>query len=268
MDVAKTDQVLSELEADKADLVVLPEALPDSRKVDNHTDTINGLYERFERAGYDFSSVNNFDADRRGDARQTGIALRRGAGINGTPEPIRLATRNAWYLPHVMPGTARQIEFFGVHLNDRGNDERKVQIDALASRLNPEAEQIVIGDINADYKTTAFRGFCRVLGLATSFIPESQPKKLTNNLPTPGRIRSIARRLDEATDGTTMRELLELGLHDADELHQPTSTRMKFLLLSLDRGLVSEGVVTSDFKVAPQTVSDHSFVSFKASVRD
>lgn len=261
VDPAKSDRVLDELADAAVDVCVLPEVLPAGHEMVDARG-------RFDRAGFDFLSQDNEDADNRRDTRQTGVAVRRGAGISQTPSSIRLATRNAWYLPYVMPGTARQIEFFGVHLNDRGNDERAVQIDALEQNFTADTEQIVVGDINADYESTAFRGFCRFLGLATSFVPESQPKKLSRNLPTPGRIRSIARRLDEATDGTTMARLWKLGLHDADPNHQTTTERMKFLLLSLDRGMVSENIITSDFKVGRQTVSDHRLISFAAEVSD
>lgn len=256
---AKSDRVLDELIHHRVDMCVLPEVLPADYSV---TDTT----QRFARAGYAFLSVNNDDADERLDARQTGLAIKQTADISGQPEVVRLQTRNAWHMRHGTSDSHVKMEYFGVHLDDRGNAEREVQIQSLLNHIQPGADVIITGDLNADYLSTPYRPFCRFLGSVTRHIPETQPRKLTGNLPSPGRMRNLSRRLDELTDGTTMQRLVDAGLQDADVLRQPTTTRLGFLRLALDRAMVSSNVVVSDYQVAPQTVSDHSLVSFTATI--
>lgn len=157
--------------------------------------------------------------------------------------------------------TRTPIHFLGMHLNDRNEALRQIELDAvLKSIKETNSPVIVAGDLNSLHKIDAKGGIFRSaryvhLMVKLKLFPMTAPtgEPMPNTF---GRRNSKLFRLHEIAGGKTIQRLLENDLHEADAYHNPTFPADS-PLVQLDHILVSSSFIVKEFKRLPAGASDH-----------
>lgn len=160
----------------------------------------------------------------------------------------------------VDPDTGQTVRIFGIHLDDRNEENRLRQVENLLPLINSSSSPVIaIGDFNAMHSASVPARILRngaVLG-AIDILPHPRSK-------------DILRRLSEMASGNTMREIEDsTTLVDADPKKRPTTTpKMRdqewmpsIRMAQIDHILVSPEIAVSDFGVARDGGSDHRAIS-------
>jgi len=154
----------------------------------------------------------------------------------------------------------QQIHLLGMHLNDRDEAKRQVELDDLLQLIDVDTPTILTGDMNTIHKQEAkgkmFRKAKRIhmlvrLKLHPKTDPTGQP--MPNNR---GRIGSVMYRLHEMASGKTITRLLRSGFTDADPTHQPTCPASN-PYAQLDHTLITDHLTVKGFERLPEGSSDH-----------
>ncbi|MGB4767977.1 MAG: endonuclease/exonuclease/phosphatase family protein [Candidatus Saccharimonas sp.] len=187
-----------------ADIVVVPEfgRLEDlEQRIDN---AIGSLGYEVILVPYDDDSLSDNDA--------SGMAVLSRIPVVQTRLHKFGGVRNAVEL-HVQLG-ARQVRIYGLHLDDKREETRMLQVKDLAQSIatHPQLPTLVLGDMNAMYRGAAFARVSR-----------SRMVKRASQRVRHEQLLAIALRLQEMAIGTTI-EFIEhhTPLHNLDPKHKLT----------------------------------------------
>ncbi|HWB38620.1 MAG TPA: endonuclease/exonuclease/phosphatase family protein [Candidatus Saccharimonadales bacterium] len=247
-----TVNVLSEFRQLNPDVAVISEAYAEGK-----TTLVDGVLEAFDAQGYHVTDVPYNDDDGRED-RHNMIVLARKEFVASTA-PIRLATRTAVALTLRHPDTKREIDLYGVHLDDRHEERRLGQATTLLADVDPNTPTVIAGKFNALDRTDPDARKLRMVAPLTKLLPSKDPAPGGRRSPIfPRRFGSLAQRLTEMADGGTMAVFDEAGFTDADSQHLPTKGRFH-----LDRILLSDGLKIQNGTFHSKTVNgfDNSLIS-------
>ena len=156
-----------------------------------------------------------------------------------------------------LPGGKDMLRVFGVHLDDKTEESRLVQIAELGDLLNKPhvGEVLVMGDFNA---MTAESLTSKIL--RTKYAGAMGKRFITEQL------RSMSERVNQMAIGSTIATLLEISsLHDLDGRHRFTISGKQrgmewfpaIRLAKIDWIFGSKNVHTIHYKVLPDSGSDH-----------
>jgi endonuclease/exonuclease/phosphatase family metal-dependent hydrolase len=135
---------------------------------------------------------------------------------------VRLATRNAIRMVINNSRLGNNLSFFGLHLDDRSEESRLDQVDALLSIIDPNDRTIVAGDFNSMNRETAAAQIALKLGeLGARWRPESiDPNVETGKRTLVAKLYGVS----EMAVGAPMRRLTDAGFEDSDNSYFPSST--------------------------------------------
>lgn len=244
-DARRAVRVLRAVQRWRPDAAVLLEAWRDDR----YTSLLDGVLEDFGNSGYDVVHSLYGDAGRPYQHGIIGIVRRE---VAAAPQIVSLGSRNAvrMSLPDASGGVP--VEFLGVHLDDRSEQERLRQVERLIEMVKPCSRVVVGGDFNAmhgaDWRAQALRA---VRPLAQHMQPAEHHHHWTP--PQLQRIGSLAARLTGMAAGTTLQQLEAAGFTDTSTERPPTKGPF-----NLDHILV-RGVQGFELRVdsVPPSLSDH-----------
>jgi endonuclease/exonuclease/phosphatase family metal-dependent hydrolase len=179
---------------------------------------------------------------------------------------IGLGTRNALDIRVGRAGSSAEMRIISPHLDDRQENNRNSQAQALISQLSPGEANVVIGDFNSLYRGDLWPTIVRhTIG---KIIDHERPVTVTEYIDQGklARANSLARRLAEIADGGNALEVFaRVGLSDADPMHRP-SFPARLPLLHLDRCFLSSEVRLDEFSVMPfMRGSDHRAIKARLS---
>lgn len=239
-----------------SDIVFLPEAFDGSKKVESDI-----LY-RLEELNYSFVAVPyNEHSDRQFQAVVDPHML-----FLSKLEVVRHQEcrpgdiRNMIVADVIDPASHQVVRFFGVHLDDRNEENRLCQLDDLVPLITAsEFPAVVMGDFNAMYSSSMIARFLR--------------NQLTRNvldLLPHHQIKDVLRRLSQMAIGDTLQKLEGMtDLVGADAEKRPTTTpKMRGLewmpsirLAQIDHIFVSPDIKVGNLSIAKDGGSDHRAIS-------
>lgn len=189
-----------------ADVVYVPEA----RRIDEVPQAIRAL---FTTHGYTVFECLYDDAGR--EVQEPDVAR---SSLFLSRVPTKKHTKRRYDELRQLPiltvekdGTALTIA--GVHLDDRSEKDRIVQVKAIVKKFRSTTPLVLMGDFNAAHRTRQTALYrLRAIRMLAKRIPHSF-------------LQSVVQRFLEMSDGQALR-LLEDGLNvrDADYRHRPTAT--------------------------------------------
>jgi endonuclease/exonuclease/phosphatase family metal-dependent hydrolase len=245
-DPTRTDALQTELLQVGPDIAVLPEAAAEDANVNSES-----MY-RFREAGYTVHTANYDDTDGRKDRHKLVVLAKE--DLEHTADILRLAGRTAICVEF----TNSDLQFLGVHLDDRNEKTRQSQtVDAIEA-LNSAA--IVAGDFNAMHHADPRAKALRALRPIAMLLPSQNPvpgvkqSKIT-------RIGSIAQRLTGMADGGTLELWKTAGFTDLAADYTPTMLAGNRATVQLDHVLTRGVVVTEPTHVLGLSGSDHHAIS-------
>jgi endonuclease/exonuclease/phosphatase family metal-dependent hydrolase len=238
-----------------ADVIVLPEA--------HHGTVADGVDERLQQYGYHWHDVMYSDIahDTTGDDRSEPVYLR---VLSRLPiEEVREVRfgdiRSLLRIVVVDPETQRRIRLFAIHLDDRAEVLRMIQVKAIVHHLAGERlPTVLLGDFNAVWDGPMARVMrSRLVRWLASHMPGVW-------------LRSVATRFTDMASGTTLDILAEeAGVRDADVNRQPTATPKLYgvewlpsiRIAQLDHILLSSDLAATHVEVAGDGGADHRAIS-------
>ncbi|HEU5375538.1 MAG TPA: endonuclease/exonuclease/phosphatase family protein [Ktedonobacteraceae bacterium] len=236
------NQISKKLSKLPNDVLVLPEAYKEGsaqgRKV------VNGI----RAAGAIIADVPYNDADTRKDRHHLVVV--------GNPEvvecikPIQLVGRTA-----LLACLRGGIDIIGVHLDDRQEDMRRRQTEALLNQVDPKRPTIIAGDMNSMHRDGWHaKALRKVAPLAKVVLPTAEPGEKQSKIE---RVGSLATRLTMMAEGGPIKMLERVGYKDADSRWQATKG-----FVQLDHILVPKWMEVAKFAVQPmKDLSDHHAIA-------
>lgn len=241
-----------------SDIVVVSEAYgTDDTTSDELREDINGRIADFsEQQGYDYTQQIAYEEyDKRSleespKGYETYLMVLGRQAIKGT-DSIRLGGRNALSLDIIDDQTNIKIKGIAAHFDDRNESLRQSMVHSLVENLDTNNPSILMGDLNALHANS---WPARLL--------QTDVARLIANLSITKHMKLITNRAIEMSDGSVMRDLVDLGLRDAD-IHHNSTYKLGFITFGqLDHIMVAKlGVVDGSFKVNNFRGSDHKAIS-------
>lgn len=249
------DHILSEIMHLNADVIVLPEASDGSNLASHIKMAITAKSYKIFTATYKDSGTRKYPA-----VTNPTIMLLSRLPVKNVCQTRDGDIRTLLTADITDPDTGYTYRLFCIHLDDRSEKNRLIQIKNLLKEIEKSTYPVILaGDFNSmhkrDYKARLLKGFAL--------------KNISRLIP--GReVRDKLERLFEMAEGSSLDQLeSKAGLRDADKRHQPTTTakmRGQLLLPSLrlvqlDHIFVGPTVKFLDFKVSSDGGSDHRAIS-------
>jgi hypothetical protein len=235
------DQISEKLLKPPNDVLVLPEAYKESSAQGQNI--VNGM----RVAGAIVADVPYNDVDSRKDRHHLVVA--------GNPEvveciePIQLVGRTA--LRACLKGG---VDVIGVHLDDRQEDMRLRQTEALFDQVDPKRFTIIAGDINSMHRDHWRAKVLRRIAPIAKLLPTAEPGEKQSKM---ARIGSLATRLTMMAEGGPIEMLEQAGYEDADPRRQATKG-----FVQLDHILVPSWMEVVKFAVqSMKGLSDHHAIA-------
>lgn len=247
------NQAVEMVKSINADLLFLPEAfLESSQGLPKKTvDNLEAIGYKIYHTPYD----DNLDLRQRTDSHDLSMAI-----LSKIPleqfKVIRLGNyRNAIHA--TIKHESKNIEIFGVHLDDLSESTRINQLNDLIPTINKSnSPTIILGDFNAMHGNDLWPARF----LRTGFI-----KFLSNFI-----WSDVFKRAIEMATGDAI-QLIETktNLTDIDTKHQPTTTPKltgyewlpSIRLIQIDHIFTSPNIKASNFKIYPDGGADHRAIS-------
>jgi endonuclease/exonuclease/phosphatase family metal-dependent hydrolase len=254
------ERIVSEIEQLDADVVALPEAY-----LETPADDVD---EMLKSLGYEWYDTSYQDRERNEPNAWPEVHMRMLSRL-----PIHSAEQVRWGDNRTLPvitvadqESGLDVCFMGTHLDERSEALRQKQVDDMAPYIRAlDMTTVALGDFNAAWHNRRAK-----------LIGSRALQAFARRMPV-SAIRSEASRVAEMMTGTTMERLRqEAGLDDIDPRHRPTVTpkrhdmpRMPSIpLAQIDHILVTNDIMASDFKVAPDGGSDHRAISATLRIKD
>jgi endonuclease/exonuclease/phosphatase family metal-dependent hydrolase len=164
-------------------------------------------------------------------------------------EPIRLVGRTA-----LRASLKGGIDIIGLHLDDRREEMRRRQTQALLDQLDLERLTIIAGDLNSMHRDDWRAGVLRRMGPLAERLPQGEPGE---KQPIMARFGSLAARLTRMAEGGPLAMLEQAGYKDTDPGRRAT---MGFV--QIDHIMVPSCLAVAAFTVRPMRgLSDHCAVA-------
>lgn len=250
------EQILGEIEKIDADVLFLAEAFDQARPIEPE------ILEKLLSLGYAVNETPYDDSGSRVYAatKNPHMMFLSRMPVDYTNE-IRLGSIRNAQVTQVVDGNSNQpIRIFGIHLDDRSEENRLKQLEDLIPLINSsDLPTIVMGDFNAMYRESAQANFLRNPAVLEAI----------NRWPDP-RSKDILSRLSEMAIGDTMSRITnETNLKDVDSKMRPTITPKlrgqewmpSIRMVQIDHILISPQLRTSDFSITGDGGSDHRAIS-------
>ncbi|MEO7397248.1 MAG: endonuclease/exonuclease/phosphatase family protein, partial [Ilumatobacteraceae bacterium] len=222
-------------------------------EIDTEFSTVHKTQEIFVDFGYQVVHGLYDDTDGRRD-RHGIMAISRLAGEVGL---VSLGSRNAVKITATDKTTGTDFNVFGIHLDDRSEEQRLRQIDTLLRELvDPDKPTVIAGDLNAMHGDDTRAMLLRLIGKPAGLVKPIEPQdfaelsgaKRMRKLP--ARMASIAVWLSLIAEGSVMRLLEDADFVDTDPAHSPTMSA-KRPIAQLDHIMVSPGFGVVEHNVQP-----------------
>lgn len=163
-------------------------------------------------------------------------------------QPIQLLGRTA-----LRASLKGNIDVIGVHLDDRDEDTRCKQTQALLDQVDPDRLTIIAGDFNAIHRDDRRAQLLRALGPFAGMFPEGEPGTKQSKI---ARLGSLATRLTMMAEGGPLAMMEGAGYHDAD-----SSRRATMGFVQLDHIMVPRDLSIATVFVQPlRGLSDHAAI--------
>lgn len=213
-DEARARGVLAVVARQRPDAAVFSEAYAEGKEtlLDDVLDELTGHGYAVVHGTYD-------DTDGRQDRHGIIGIVRNKILTSQKPTLVNLDGRQAVRIPLADPESGEENDFIGVHLDDRSESGRLKQTTALLGLVGEKA--IIGGDFNALYKEDKTARVLRAARPIAKLLPAVDPRP-DFRPPKLKRLGSLAGRLTDMAQGTTMQEFEAAGFQDADPSHQPT----------------------------------------------
>ncbi len=260
---AKVDGILGAIKEVGPTVAVLPEAYDEYRK---DSLTFEGALEEIERMGYVPVAALNDDEEYREDRHGSVAMIKREHYLSAFSQgAVELTGRNALQVSVEDPESGNPISVYGVHLDDREENTRIVEVQQLIANVEQtRSEQTVLaGDFNAlhfrDTMSIALR-LVKPLFAGAEFISY----RPGGEYPFFAEKKDKIRRLSSMATGQTLERLIWNGFSDADRKHTPTFPVLGPLAVNVDHILYKGNIwpVTDSFTAHPKTdLTDHRAVS-------
>lgn len=164
-------------------------------------------------------------------------------------EAIRLVGRTA-----LRASLKGGIDVIGLHLDDRREDMRRQQTQALLDQLDPERLTVISGDLNSMYRDDWRAQVLRSMGPIAQCLPQGEPGEKQSKM---ARFGSLAARLTRMAEGGPLAMMEYAGYKDADPERRAT---MGFV--QLDHIMVPSCLATVAFSVrSMRGLSDHRAIA-------
>jgi len=245
-DTKRKDALVQFVKTESPDVAFFAEAY----REDGDFSVVESSIKSLEKLGYAVTQGLTDLVDTRSD--RTGfIGIVRPELGEGSCMPI--GVRQGFLAKIKDPTSGEQIISGGVHLDDRTEEARLLQISALPANLDT-----LMGDFNAMHRSTPIAKALRLAYPITQTFPEVNPDfAVTTSLFK--RMISMGQRLTRMADGRTLTALEEEHrLRDADSAMQPTIHG----IAQLDHIVTSDRIKTSNYHVHRNIrLSDHVPIS-------
>lgn len=245
-------KILAEIARLDADIVVLPEAYLDA--------PAKGVNERLSQLGYKWYDTQYHDTMHEADVARWGHPFMR-VLYRISLETIETRRwgdmRDLPLLTYSDPKSTKRLHILPIHLDDITEERRLKQVDAIVSYLTMNNEPVVmLGDFNAMWR----EDWRKLLA--------SQPfRRLLNVIPHK-ELRFVLLRLSRMATGEVMKQLMTVGMREADPSHRPTTTpKMRSMphmpsvrLMQIDH-ILTRGVSCTPVVIGKDGGSDHRSLS-------
>jgi len=248
-DEARAAVVMDLIEAEQPDVAVFSEAYDESR---DHLMSATQIL--FADKGYTTAYGSYDDDDGRKDRH--GLLTIACQELEPLTKIVNLAGRSAMKLSVLDPISELLIDLYGVHLDDRSEQNRLVQAESLLELVDQETPAVIAGDLNNMHRQDRRALELRGLGLVSRLLPKPEHTTAGQKGFSLARMGGITGRLSAMASGITLKLLESADFVDADPSHAAT-WGARIPLAQLDHVMVRDlGVV--DFQVLPYyPVSDH-----------
>lgn len=219
------------------------------------------VQEDFDKAGYQVVHGLYEDHDARTDRHGLLTVVEKHLAVPESARLVRLAGRNAIAQSLIDPATESKVDFVGVHFNDRSEELRLLEVDALRNEVvDVERPTVLAGDMNAMHRESTYSAkitAARVISKLVDWriMPIVDPGSVHDKLSL-ARIGSLGKRLSGMATGSVMEQLIAEGFQDADSRHRPTMPAGK-PFAQLDHVMHTAHFTAQDFQVLPTGSSDH-----------